>query len=268
MTSPDTPDILRRILEHKRAEVDERKASCPLAALRAKLESLPPPRGFREALIDRAVAGNPAVIAEIKKASPSEGVIREPFDPPAIAASYAGAGAACLSVLTDERFFQGNDSFLPAACEASGLPALRKDFIVDPWQIPESRALGADCVLLIAAALTDAELTDCHALATELGMDALVEVHDRTELDRALSLDAPLIGINNRNLHTFETRLETTLELRPHVPSHVTLVTESGIHSREDIALMRTANVHAFLVGTAFMREEDPGQALSRLFDN
>lgn len=266
MTSSTTADILRRILQHKRAEVDARKATCPVATLRAKLEQQPPPRGFRQALIDKAAAASPAVIAEIKRASPSEGVIREHFDPHAIARSYAEAGATCLSVLTDERFFQGHDGYLQSARDASGLPALRKDFIVDPWQVPESRALGADCVLLIAAALSDAELTDCHALATELGMDALVEVHDRAELDRALTLDAPLIGINNRNLNTFETRLETTLELRSHVPPHVTLVTESGIHSRDDIALMRRAEVHAFLVGTAFMRENDPGRALSRLF--
>ncbi|MYB36051.1 MAG: indole-3-glycerol phosphate synthase TrpC [Gammaproteobacteria bacterium] len=266
MTSSTTADILRRILQHKRAEVDARKAACPVATLRAKLEQQPPPRGFRRALIDKTAAASPAVIAEIKRASPSEGVIREHFDPPAIARSYADAGATCLSVLTDERFFKGHDGYLQSARDASGLPALRKDFIIDPWQVPESRALGADCVLLIAAALSDAELTDCHALAIELGMDALVEVHNRAELDRALSLDAPLIGINNRNLHTFETRLETTLELRSHVPPNVTIVTESGIHSREDITRMRTANVHAFLVGTAFMREDDPGRALSRLF--
>ena len=266
MTSADTPDILRRILEHKRAEVAARKAARPLATVRADAESKPPPRAFRQALVDAEAAGHPAVIAEIKKASPSEGVIRERFDPQAIATSYARAGATCLSVLTDERFFQGDDSYLAAAREASGLPALRKDFIVDAWQVTESRALGADCVLLIAAALTDAELADCHALATELGMDALVEIHDRPELDRALAINAPLIGINNRNLHTFETRLETTLELVPHIPPQATLVTESGIHTREHVAHMRGANVHAFLVGTAFMREQDPGQALSRLF--
>lgn len=266
MSVQSQPDILRRILDHKRAEVDARKANCPVATLRAKLEQQRPPRGFRQALIDKAAAASPAVIAEIKRASPSEGVIREHFDPHAIARSYAEAGATCLSVLTDERFFQGHDGYLQSARDASGLPALRKDFIVDPWQVPESRALGADCVLLIAAALSDAELADCHALAIELGMDALVEVHDRAELDRALSLDAALIGINNRNLNTFETRLETTLDLRDHVPPHVTLVTESGIHSRDDIALMRRAEVHAFLVGTAFMREDDPGRALSRLF--
>ena len=266
MNSSAQPDVLRRILEHKRAEIAGRKAKRPFAVLRAEAESQPPPRAFRQALIDAAAAGHPAVIAEIKKASPSEGVIRAHFDPPAIAASYAQAGAACLSVLTDERFFQGDDGYLTSAREASGLPALRKDFIVDPWQIPESRTLGADCVLLIAAALNDDQLADCHALATDLGMDALVEVHDRPELDRALNLNAPLIGINNRNLHTFDTRLETTLDLRPDVPPHVTLVTESGIHTREHIARMRAANVDAFLVGTAFMREEDPGGALSRLF--
>ena len=265
MTS-DTPDILRRILEHKRAEVAARKANRAFATVRAEAESKPPPRAFRQALIDAKAAGHPAIIAEIKKASPSEGVIRERFDPSAIATSYARAGATCLSVLTDERFFQGDDAYLSAAREASGLPALRKDFIVDPWQVPESRALGADCVLLIAAALTAAELADCHALATELGMAALVEIHDRLELDRALGVNAPLIGINNRNLHTFETRLETTLELLRHIPPQATLVTESGIHTREHVAHMRGANVHAFLVGTAFMREKDPGQALSRLF--
>lgn len=265
MTSSQ-PDILRRILDHKRAEVTARKADRPFASVRAEAESQPAPRGFAQALKATATYGRPAVIAEIKKASPSEGVIREHFDPPEIAFSYAQARATCLSVLTDEHFFQGNDEYLQTARQASGLPALRKDFIVDRWQIPESRILGADCVLLIAAALTDPELADCHDLATGLGMDALVEVHDRAELDRALKLNAPLIGINNRNLHTFETRLETTLELTGHVPPHVTLVTESGIHTREDIALMRAANVHCFLVGTAFMREDDPGAALARLF--
>ncbi|MDE0691498.1 MAG: indole-3-glycerol phosphate synthase TrpC [Gammaproteobacteria bacterium] len=266
MSAQSQPDVLRRILDHKRAEVAARKARRPLSSLRTEAESQSPTRGFGRALQTAIRSGHLAAIAEIKKASPSEGVIRKHFDPPAIARSYADAGATCLSVLTDERFFQGHDDYLQSAREASGLPALRKDFIVDRWQIHESRALGADCVLLIAAALSDAELADCHALAIELGMDALVEVHDRTELDRTLGLNAPLIGINNRNLHTFETRLETTLELRSHVPPHVTLVTESGIHSREDIARMRRGEVHAFLVGTAFMREDDPGRALSRLF--
>lgn len=266
MSVQGQPDVLRRILDHKRAEVAARKAKRSFASLRNEAESQSPTRGFGGALQTATLSGRLAAIAEIKKASPSEDVIRTHFDPPAIARSYAEAGAACLSVLTDERFFQGHDDYLESAREASGLPALRKDFIVDRWQIHESRALGADCVLLIAAALSDAELTDCHALAIELGMDALVEVHDRAELDRALGLDAPLIGINNRNLNTFETRLETTLELRDHVPPHVTLVTESGIHTREDIARMRAANVHCFLVGTAFMREDDPGRALSRLF--
>ena len=266
MTSQSQADVLRRILDHKRAEVAARKAKRAFSSLRAEAESHPPARGFAQALQAAATSAHPAVIAEIKKASPIEGMIREHFDPPAIAASYAEARATCLSVLTDEHFFQGHDDYLQAARQASGLPALRKDFIVDPWQIPESRTLGADCVLLIAAALTDTELADCHALAADLGMDALVEVHDRPELDRALSLNAPLIGINNRNLHTFETRLETTLELRPHVPPHVNLVTESGIHTTEDISRMRAADVDCFLVGTAFMREDDPGAALARLF--
>ena len=266
MTTQSQPDVLRRILDHKRAEVAARKTQRSFSSLRAEAESQPPARGFAQALQAAATCGHPAVIAEIKKASPSEGVIREHFDPAAIAASYTEACATCLSVLTDEHFFQGHDEYLQSAREASELPALRKDFIVDPWQIPESRVLGADCVLLIAEALSDTELSHFHALATDLGMDVLVEVHDRRQLDRARSLRAPLIGINNRNLRTFETRLETTLELRDHVLRHVTLVTESGIHTREDIARMRAANVHCFLVGTAFMREPDPGEALARLF--
>lgn len=262
MSGP-APDILRRILDRKREEVAARRAR---GARRQSVSDAPPPRGFARALAEAAGRGAPAVIAEIKKASPSEGVIRESFDPAAIAASYRDAGATCLSVLTDERFFEGRDDDLVAARAAAGLPALRKDFIVDPWQVGESRALGADCVLLIAAAMDDALLADCHALAAELGMDALVEVHDRDELDRALAMDAPLVGINNRNLHTFETRLGTTLDLIAHVPGHTAVVTESGIHTRDDVTAMRRAGVSAFLVGTAFMRADDPGAALARLF--
>lgn len=263
---PDPPDILRRILAHKTLEVNERKRRRSRDALLRSAAGMLPARRFAENLATKAANGHAAVIAEVKKASPSEGVIRAAFDPFAIGGAYRRCGATCLSVLTDEHFFQGADDHLHDAREASGLPTLRKDFIVDPWQVAESRTLGADCVLLIVAGLIDAELRDCHALATDLGMDVLVEVHDRAELDRALNLNASLIGINNRNLRTFETRLETTLELLPHVPPDVTLVTESGIHTREDIARMRAANVHCFLVGTAFMREDDPGAALSRLF--
>ena len=262
----DCPDVLLRIIRHKAREVAERAERTPLRVLAERAEAQAPPRGFAAALRSRIAAGEPAVIAELKKASPSKGVLREDFEPEAIARDYAAGGAAALSVLTDETFFQGADLHVVQARAASGLPVLRKDFTIDAWQVWEARALGADCILLIVAALGDAQLNELAALAVHLGMDVLVEVHDAAELERAAHLEPLLLGINNRNLHTFETRLETTLDLLPHVPPHVTLVTESGIHTRDHIARMRAANVHAFLVGTAFMREEDPGGALSRLF--
>ncbi|HET6603442.1 MAG TPA: indole-3-glycerol phosphate synthase TrpC [Xanthomonadaceae bacterium] len=260
-------DVLERILERKHQEVADRRRRVPLAALKGRQEEQAPRRGFAAALRARIAAGGPAVIAEIKKASPSRGVIRSDFDPVAIARSYARHGATCLSVLTDVDFFQGSDRYLQQVRAAVPLPALRKDFIVDAYQVHEARALGADCILLIVAALDDARLGDFHALAADLGMDALVEVHDRAELDLALSIDAALLGVNNRNLRTFQTDLETTLGLRGGIGADRLLVTESGIHTRADVARLRAADVHAFLVGEAFMRAPDPGAELARLFD-
>ena len=255
-------DILARITAHKRTEVAARRAETSLATLRRRAESAAPARGFLSALkINR-----PAVIAEIKRASPSAGIIRADFDPAAIAQSYQGAGAACLSVLTDERFFQGAERHLCAARAACRLPALRKDFIVDSYQVYETRAIGADCLLLIVAALDAVQLSELAQLAREIGLDALIEVHDRHELDSALALEPQLLGINNRNLATFETRLNTTIDLLDAVPSGVTVVAESGIHTPDDVQRLREAGVEAFLVGTAFMREPDPGAALQRLF--
>lgn len=266
-TVPGTvPDILQRILARKREEIDLRSrllARSDLSALAAVAEA---PRGFRSALKQRVDAGQSAVIAEIKKASPSRGVLRADFDPVSIARSYAVHGAACLSVLTDVDFFQGADAYLQQARAACDLPVLRKDFVIDLYQVEESRALGADCILLIVAALGDADLGRLYRQARHLGMDVLVEVHDRGELERALALGADLIGINNRDLRSFETRLETTLELLDEVPDGVLLVTESGIHDAADVSRMRAAGVYAFLVGEAFMRSPEPGTALTRLF--
>jgi indole-3-glycerol phosphate synthase len=259
-------DILSRILARKHAEVAERSAIDPLASVRARASGLPPTRGFFDALAVRIADRRSAVIAEVKKASPSQGVIRADFDPAAIARSYEAGGAACLSVLTDIDFFQGADAYLQQARDACALPVLRKDFVVDPWQVYESRLLGADCILLIAAALDDTMLRSLLGLAGELGLDALVEVHDEDEMERALATDARLIGVNNRNLRTFEVSLETTLTLRAKVPDGRLLVTESGIRSRDDVARMRAAGVHAFLVGEQFMRAPDPGEELARLF--
>jgi indole-3-glycerol phosphate synthase len=261
-----TPDILAKILARKRDEVAARKSAAPLAAIRQRAADAAPCLGFQQALRRALDAGRAAVIAEIKKASPSQGVIRPDFDCAAIARSYRDGGAACLSVLTDADFFQGRDDYLAAAKSAAGLPVLRKDFIVDPWQVPESRALGADCILLIAAALRDTELHECADAARESGLDILVEVHDREELERALVLRTPLIGINNRDLHTFETRLDTTLRLLVDIPRDRIVITESGIHTRDDVECMRSANVNAFLVGEAFMRAPDPGTRLRELF--
>jgi len=254
--------ILERILEVKRAEIAAAKLRAPLPELERRAKAAGAPRDFAAALRAR----NPAVIAEIKKASPSRGVLREQFDPAAIARSYEAAGAACLSVLTDERFFQGAAAHLMAAKGACSLAVLRKDFVVESYQVWESRAMGADCILLIAACLSKDQMRELERLAHELAMAVLVEVHDAGELDAALALSTPLVGINNRNLKSFETRLETTLELLPRIPRNRMVVTESGILTGDDVARLRNAGVHAFLVGEAFMRAPDPGAALRGLF--
>ncbi|MFT3791082.1 MAG: indole-3-glycerol phosphate synthase TrpC [Rudaea sp.] len=259
-------DILKKILARKTAEIRERSGHVSLRELSARVADAPPVRGFVAALEAKIAAGQPGVIAEVKKASPSKGVMRADFRPAEIARSYEAGGAACLSVLTDVDFFQGADVYLQQARAACSLPALRKDFTIDPYQVYEARALGADCILLIVAELGDAALLELSALAEELDMDVLVEVHDGDELERALATSARLIGINNRNLRTFETTLDTTLGLRARVPAERLLVTESGIVTREDVARMRAADVQAFLVGETFMRAEDPGAELKRLF--
>ncbi|RZA22011.1 MAG: indole-3-glycerol phosphate synthase TrpC [Lysobacteraceae bacterium] len=259
-------DVLKRILARKQEEVAERRTRVPLAELQARIAGAAPVRGFAEAVATRVARGEAAVIAEVKKASPSKGVIRADFDPAAIARSYEAGGAACLSVLTDIDFFQGADEYLVAARNACALPVLRKDFVVDAYQLHEARALGADCVLLIAAALDDGQLAEFAFTADQLGLDVLVEVHDLDELERALPVPARLLGINNRNLRSFEVSLHNTLDLKAAVPADRVLVTESGILARGDVALMREAGVHAFLVGEAFMRQPDPGIALRELF--
>ena len=259
-------DILEKILAVKRDEVAAARQNRPLEALRGDAEKAAIPRDFIGALRAKISAGLPAVIAEIKKASPSKGVLRADFDPVAIARSYSRHGAACLSVLTDAEFFQGNRDYLIQAREACQLPVLRKDFIVDPYQIYEARAMGADCVLLIVAALDDDAMVRLEGIALELGMAVLVEVHDANEFERALNLRTPLLGINNRNLRTFETRLETTLSLLERIPQGKLVVTESGILAAADVERMRSAGVEAFLVGEAFMRAPDPGEALAKLF--
>ena len=264
-------DVLERILARKREEVAGRNARVPLSALEERLADAPPLRDFSGAVRAKLEAGIPAVIAEVKKASPSKGVIREDFDPAAIAASYETAGAACLSVLTDVDFFQGADAYLRQARAACALPALRKDFVVDPYQLVESRVLGADCVLLIVAAMDDVTMHHLAGRAMALGMDVLIESHDGEELTRALLVPGhggrmPMIGINNRNLRDFTVSLEATLDLLGRIPEGRVLVTESGIHAHEDVARMRDAGVGAFLVGEAFMRADDPGAALSALF--
>lgn len=262
----ETPDVLKTILRRKAEEVAERSQALSLRALSQQVADLPPPRGFVSSLRDRIAAGDPAVIAEVKRASPSQGVIRADYDPAAIARSYEAAGAACLSVLTDVDFFQGADEHLRAARGAVGLPVLRKDFVIDAYQVYEARVLGADCVLLIVAALGDASLMELYTLACELGMDVLVEVHDAEELERALALGPNLVGINNRDLRTFHTDIGTTLELRSRVPDNCLLVTESGIHAREEVDRMRANDVNAFLVGESFMRAPEPGAKLRELF--
>ena len=259
-------DILKRILAVKRDEVAAAQAALPLAEVRAMAERQPAARDFLGALRDRIVAGRPAVIAEIKKASPSRGVLRADFRPAEVAASYQRHGAACLSVLTDHAFFQGAPAYLQAARAACSLPALRKDFLVDAYQVHESRAMGADAILLIAAALDVPAMRDFEAIAGSLGMAVLVEVHNRQELDLALQLATPLLGINNRNLRSFDVSLQTTLELLPYIPAARIVVTESGILTAGDVQLMRDNGVNAFLVGEACMRAVDPGEALAELF--
>ncbi|KHJ50558.1 indole-3-glycerol-phosphate synthase [Vreelandella venusta] len=266
MTEQATPTILTRILARKDQEVAEREQAVSEQDLLALAGQQSAPRGFIEALNQRIQAGDPAVIAEVKKASPSKGVMREKFHPADIARSYAQGGAACLSVLTDADFFQGHEDYLIAARDACELPVIRKDFITHGYQVTEARAIGADCILLIVAALDDAKLRDLHQQANAMGMDVLVEVHDADELERALALNLKLVGINNRNLHTFDTSLDTTLDLLTRIPHSVTVITESGIHTRDDVERMRDHDVNGFLVGEAFMREEDPGLALKRLF--
>ncbi len=263
---PNLNDVLQRILARKHEEVAARRAARPIAELAAHAADAAPVRGFARAIEARIAAGEAAVIAEVKKASPSKGVIRADFRPADIARSYEAGGAACLSVLTDVDFFQGDDAYLQQARAACALPVLRKDFVIDGYQVVEARALGADCILLIAAALDDRQLVTLSEQAMSLGMDVLVEVHDIDELERALQVPAPLLGINNRSLRSFEVSLDTTLALRDAVPRDRRLVTESGIHTREDVVRMRAAGVEAFLVGEAFMREPDPGAALRRLF--
>ena len=259
-------DILQRIVAVKREEIAAAKALRPLVAVRAQAEARRDVRSFEGALRARIAAGHSAVIAEVKKASPSKGVLREHFVPAEIAASYERHGAAALSVLTDTQFFQGSADFLVQARAACKLPVLRKDFMVDEYQVFEARAMGADCILLIAACLSDAQMAALEAVAQALGMGVLVEVHDAAELGRALLLKTPLLGINNRNLRSFEVTLRTTLDLMARVPADRLLVTESGILAQADVQRMRAAGVHAFLVGEAFMRAPDPGEALAVLF--
>ena len=260
------PDILTRILARKTEELAERSARLPLAELSARVADLPETRGFAAAIEAKIDAGLPAVIAEVKKASPSKGIIRPDFDPAAIARSYEQGGAACLSVLTDKDFFHGSEDFLRQARAACGLPVLRKDFVIDPYQVYEARVIGADCILLIVAALGDAALLELSLLAAELDLDVLCEVHDVEEMERALALPVPLIGVNNRNLRTFETTIDTSIELQSMIEYDRILVSESGIHTHQDIERLQDAGINAFLVGEAFMRANDPGAELKRLF--
>ena len=261
------PTVLEKIVARKHEEVAARRQVVSVSELHAQAQQASAVRGFARALQQQVQKKQPAVIAEIKKASPSKGVLREDFDPQWLAQSYAQGGATCLSVLTDIDFFQGADRYLQEARNACALPVIRKDFMVDPYQIVEARALGADCVLLIAACLDDGQMLELAATAKELGLDVLAEVHDGVELDRVLThLETPLVGINNRKLHNFEVSLETTLELLPRIPQERLVITESGILQRTDVELMEINNVHAFLVGEAFMRANDPGAELKRLF--
>jgi len=260
------PDILKKILQRKVEEIVDRAQKVSLQTLSQQITGTDAPRGFLQAIESSLQAGRPAVIAEIKKASPSKGVIREHFIPADIAKSYQAGGATCLSVLTDIDFFQGADAYLQQARAACTLPVIRKDFIIDPYQVYEARVIQADCILLIVAALGDAQLNELTGLAHHLGMDVLIEVHDAQELERALALDVHLIGVNNRNLRTFETSLQTTLALLNKIPSDRIVITESGIHQADHVKLMRDHQVHAFLVGEAFMAAHDPGEKLNELF--
>ena len=262
----ETPTVLKKILARKAEEVAERKAKISLEQLKQAIKGASAPRGFASALQQKIAAGESAVIAEIKKASPSKGVIREDFDPVSIAQSYELGGAACLSVLTDVDFFQGADQYLIDARAACSLPVIRKDFIIDEYQLYEARAMGADCVLLIVSALKESELASLHATAIALGLDVLVEVHDQRELDIALAIENPMIGINNRNLHTFEVSLNNTFDLLDRIPAERIVITESGIHSSQDVKAMKEKDVHGFLVGEAFMRSDNPGQQLKLFF--
>ena len=259
-------DILNRILQRKSEEIAVARQQAPLDQLRRQLKSVSAPRGFIRSLQNKQSSGSSAVIAEIKKASPSKGVIREDFDPVAIARSYVQGGASCLSILTDRDFFQGHDDYLVAARNACRLPVIRKEFIVDPYQVYQARAIGADCILLIVAALEEQALKDLYSLSGDLGMDTLVEVHNQHELEQAMQLELDIIGINNRDLHRFETSLSPTLDLLNQLPETCLVVTESGIHRSEDVQLMRDHGVNSFLVGEAFMRAEDPGAELRALF--
>ena len=261
-----TPDILKKIVARKWEEIADRAAKVSLGELEATLPQVSPTRGFAAAIEAKIRAGQAGVIAEIKKASPSKGVLREDFRPADIAASYQRGGAACLSVLTDVDFFQGDDAYLKQARAACELPVIRKDFIVDPYQVVEARAIGADCILLIVACLEDGQMRELNDLAHALGMDVLIEVHDGEELERALKVKNRLVGINNRNLRTFDVTLRTTLDLLSAIPEDRILVTESGIHQPADVQLMRDHDVHAFLVGEAFMRADEPGKRLAELF--
>ena len=261
-----TPNILQRILATKAEEVTARSSVRPLTQLRDEIRNLAPTRGFHAALAHAIEGGDAGIIAEIKKASPSKGLLRPEFDVEAIARSYVRAGAVCLSVLTDEQFFQGSSAYLHQARAACELPLLRKDFVVDPWQVYESRVMDADCILLIAAALPDTMLRELTEMAIDIGLDVLVEVHNAAELERALQLPTPLVGVNNRDLKSFDTDITTTLQLLPAIPAERLVITESGIRSREDVRRMRAAGVHGFLIGEAFMLADDPGEKLSELF--
>ena len=262
----NTPTILKKILDTKAIEVKQRSVAMPLAEIKARAFDQPEARGFYKAMQAKVDAGLPAVIAEIKKASPSKGIFRDDFDPARIAESYEKAGAACLSILTDKEYFQGSEEFLQQGRNACSIPVIRKDFLVDPYQVYEAKVINADCILLIASSLSDMQLQDFSGIATELGMDVLVEVHNDEELTSALKLDTPLVGINNRDLHTFEVSLENTYDLLDRIPADRMVVTESGILSRDDVAAMRAKQVNAFLVGEAFMRAEYPGDKLAELF--
>lgn len=262
------PTILTKIIDRKFEEIKEHQLKLSLNDVTAMAADASPTRGFARKLLDQSATGKAAIIAEIKKASPSKGVIREHFVPEEIARQYEQAGASCLSVLTDHDFFQGHEDYLKTARAACSLPVLRKDFMVDPYQIYEARMIGADCILLIVSALSDGQLQDFNGLARELGMDVLVEVHGAEELERALPLEGALLGINNRNLHTFEVSLNNTFELLPAIPEDRVVITESGIHTTDNVKAMFDKNINAFLIGEAFMRQDDPGNGLKQLFDS